>query len=280
LSYRTILVCLNEVERAAVLLQVACDLAQTHEAHLIGLFVVPGLRIYPATGMAMTPEVFEAHQEIYKRHADTAKTLFDAEIRKAGLSAEWRVFESVSPLIADAVIEHALQSDLVIASQSGRGSSTEVETDFAERIVMESGRPVLLVPYYGRFDHCGRRALVAWNGTREAARAAFDAVPLLKRADAVNVTWIDPQESDDAAGPLPAADLAKALARHGIKTTAEGLSRSGLGAGEALLSHASDLGADLIVMGGYGHNRLREFILGGATRTILQSMTVPVLMSH
>jgi nucleotide-binding universal stress UspA family protein len=136
------------------------------------------------------------------------------------------------------------------------------------------------VPYYGRFEQCGRRALIGWNGTREAAKAAFDAVGILKHSDLVYVSQIELEESEEETGPYPGAELAKALARHGIKTTAERLARSEVDAGEALLSHASDVGADLIVMGAYGHSRLREFILGGATRTMLQAMTVPILMSH
>jgi nucleotide-binding universal stress UspA family protein len=280
MGYRTILVCLNEVDRAAALLQVAGGIAQTHEAHLIGLFVIPGLRIYPASGMGMTPDLFEAHREMFTGRSEEAKALFDAQMRETDLLGEWRLVESGSPLVADTAIEHARQSDLVVASQSSPESDSGVESDFAGRIAMESGRPILLVPYYGRFDHCGRRALIGWNGTREAARAAFDAVPILKHADLVYVSRIDAEESKEEAGPYPGTELAKALARHGIKTTAERLARSEVDAGEALLSHASDVGADLIIMGAYGHGRLREFILGGATRTILQSMTVPILMSH
>jgi nucleotide-binding universal stress UspA family protein len=280
MSYRTVLVCLNEVDRAAVLLQLSGDLAKAQDAHLIGLFVIPGLRIYPANGMAMTPELFEVHREMFTDRAEAAKALFEARVRDVDLPAEWRLVESGSPLVADTVIQHARQADLVVASQSSHESGSGVESDFAGRIAMESGRPVLLVPHYGRFEHCGRRALIGWNGTREAARAAFDAVGILKHAHSVHVSWIDSQESQEDASPNPAAELAKTLARHGIKMTAERLARSEIGAGEALLSHASDLGADLIVMGAYGHSRLREFILGGATRTILQSMTVPVLMSH
>ena len=103
---------------------------------------------------------------------------------------------------------------------------------------------------------------------------------MLQHADVVYVSRIDAEESQEESDPYPGAELSKALARHGIKTTAERLARSETDAGEALLSHASDIGADLIVMGAYGHGRLREFILGGATRTILQAMTVPILMSH
>jgi hypothetical protein len=145
MGYRTILVCLNEVNRAAALLQVAGGIAQTHEAHLIGLFVIPGLRIYPASGMGMTPELFEAHREMFTGRSEEAKALFDAQMRETDLLGEWRLVESGSPLVADTAIEHARQSDLVVASQSSPESDSGVESDFAGRIAMESGRPILLV---------------------------------------------------------------------------------------------------------------------------------------
>jgi nucleotide-binding universal stress UspA family protein len=168
----------------------------------------------------------------------------------------------------------------LIASQVNAESNTGVELDFVERVIMGSGRPVLLVPYALDFAGCGRRALIAWNGTRESARAAFDAVPLLKSAESVTISWVDPQKALDTPGSLPGAELANALARHGIKATAEGFPTAGLTAGEALKTRLADLGADLLVMGAYGHTRVREFVFGGATRFILETMPVPVLMSH
>jgi nucleotide-binding universal stress UspA family protein len=172
------------------------------------------------------------------------------------------------PEIAATVIEHARQADLVVVSQVDPDSDSGIDIDFAERIVMDSGRPVLVVPAFGTFKRCGPRALVGWNGRREAARAAFDAVPLLQACEAVQVTWLDPQNDMDVPGSLAGAELATTLARHGLKVTAEAMPTSGIGAGEALLSHASDLGADLLVMGAYGHSRTREYVFGGATRTI------------
>jgi len=140
------------------------------------------------------------------------------------------------------------------------------------------GRPVLIVPRYGTFETVGERVLVAWNGSREATRAVHDALPLLKLASSVTVLSIDPEH--DTGDRIPGADIALHLARHGV--AAEGMSTVGLdiSVGDLLLSRAADLGADLIVMGAYGHSRVRELVLGGATRHILQHMTVPVLMSH
>ena len=280
MAYRTILVCLNDVARLDVLLDLASDIAAKQNAHVIGLYVLPAVRIYPAVGLGSVAQVVEQYREAFKAQSAEVRQRFEGYMRKQTFQSEWRFVDSKSPEIADVVIEHGFQSDLVIVSQVNRDSATGIEHDFAERVVMECGRPVLVVPAFGEFTECGRRALVGWNGKREAARAAFDAVPILKGCDTVQVTWLDPQTSMDMPGSLPGTELATALARHGITVTAEGLPTSGIGAGEALLSHVSDLGVDLLVMGAYGHSRTREYIFGGATRTILDSMTVPVLMSH
>ena len=142
------------------------------------------------------------------------------------------------------------------------------------------GRPVLVVPYAGRFEECGRRVLVAWNASRAATRAINDAMPLLAGAETVTVLSVDPGE-DPPGARRGAGDghrrASRASRRQGcVETTVSG----GIGVGNALLSRASDIGADLLVMGAYGHTRVRELLLGGATRTILESMTVPVLMAH
>jgi nucleotide-binding universal stress UspA family protein len=242
--------------------------------------VLPAVRIYPAVGPGMYAEVIEEFRESFKARAAEVRHQFEGHMQAKGIAAEWRFVDSRSPEIAATVIEHARQADLVVVSQVDPDSDSGIDIDFAERIVMDSGRPVLVVPAFGTFTRCGPRALVGWNGRREAARAAFDAVPLLQACEAVQVTWLDPQDDMDVPGSLAGAELATALARHGLKVTAEAMPTSGIGAGEALLSHASDLGADLLVMGAYGHSRTREYVFGGATRTIFGSMTIPVLMSH
>jgi nucleotide-binding universal stress UspA family protein len=138
---------------------------------------------------------------------------------------------------------------------------------------------VLFVPYAGRFPKLGTRVLVAWNASREAARAVRDALPLLKRARRVDVVAFDPQRSADH-GEQPASDIALYLARHGVRASAAQQRGTGIEIGAQILSRAADMEADLIVMGAYGRSRFRERVLGGATRTLLESMTVPVLMSH
>jgi nucleotide-binding universal stress UspA family protein len=144
--------------------------------------------------------------------------------------------------------------------------------------VPATGRPILILPYAGNITTSGKRILVAWNASREAARAISDALPLLKLAEKVNLIRIHPKHGEHPA--VPADQLTRYLARQAVKVEVMTEHVADIDVGNELLSRAADLGSDLIVMGGYGHSRLREWVMGGATRTILESMTVPVLMSH
>jgi nucleotide-binding universal stress UspA family protein len=186
---------------------------------------------------------------------------------------EWRQLDGQADR---AVVAHARHADLTIVGQRSDDAS-EDSNRLLEALIMESGRPVLAVPAYGKVERFGHHVLCAWNGTREAARAVADALPLLCQAEKVTILSIDP---DQSAARLPGADIALHLARHGVAAEASTTFSGGLGVGDALLARASDLGADLIVMGAYGHSRAREAVFGGATRSLLDTMTVPVLMSH
>ena len=136
------------------------------------------------------------------------------------------------------------------------------------------------MPYAGQFEQIGRRVLVGWDGSREASHAISDAMPLLATASTVTVITVDSEEPSQRHGEVPGADIALYLARHGVRTNVERTVSNGIGTGEVLLSRASDLEADLLVMGAYGHARVHELLFGGATRTVLASATLPVLMSH
>jgi nucleotide-binding universal stress UspA family protein len=150
----------------------------------------------------------------------------------------------------------------------------------AEQLVLASGRPVLLIPYIGAGATMGERVVIGWDASREAARAVSDALPILERAASVVVVTINPRQRDFGHGEMPGTDIALHLARHGVKVEVQRVETRDMDVGNALLSHLAGQSADLLVMGGYGHSRLREIVLGGATRTVLGDMTVPVLMSH
>ncbi len=230
--------------------------------------------------MQITALDYEGHRSSYLKEANGIKEKFEEEMRRQGIRNEWRITDIRSSRIADGFIEHAFQADMLVVPQGLENSVSRIEADFTARIVMESGRPVLIIPAYGDFPKIGNKVLVAWNGTRESARSVFDAVPLMKDAKNVTLAWLNAQDDLLNGETLPGTEMAATLARHDIKATAQSVPTGDLPIGEAILSHASDSGADLLVMGAYGHSRLREFVFGGATRTILDSMTIPVLMSH
>lgn len=280
MPFKTILVSLNHVSSLDALVSASAKLAAKHEAHLIGLYVIPAVRIHPVTDGLVPPEIIDSFRKFFEEHSDKIKHTFNEMARKNGVSAEWRQVDSSSPNIADEVVQHGLQADLIVASQDDDASNDAVEDGFNESVVMESGRPVLLLPKGGTFKSIGDQVIIGWNASREAARATFDAMPLLETSTRTQIVWVDPQDSTESAGDLPGSELATTLSRHGIDCVAESISSNDQGSGAALLKQARDTDADLIVMGAYGHSRLREYIFGGVTRTMLDSMTVPVLMSR
>lgn len=276
---KTILVCMNDVDHTEQMMSVIKSLNARFETHIVGFYVVPAVQVYPGAGMQMSTQVYDGYRKYYLDHAATVKKQFNEMVRVEGMSAEWRQCDSETPTIADCVIEQGRMSDFIVLPQARKDNSGGIEVELTERVVMESGRPVLIIPSFGDFTSFGNKVLVAWNDTRESARAIFDANPFFHCADKIDITWFDAGKSDPDAD-LPGAELATVLARHDIDVVVEAIPAADIPVGEALLSHASDIGSDLLVMGAYGHSRMREFVFGGATKTILESMTLPVLMSH
>ena len=280
MGYKTMLLHLDANMHREERLDLAFEQAEKFDAHLVGLYA-PGPVPIPAyalveAGQAVTDLVRHRRAEA----AQAAKSAFEAaSARRRAVKCEWRMDEGDA---VAAVCLSARYADLVIAGQPPRDDrmAGSANAQFAGDLVLYAGRPVLFVPYAGRFPAVGKRILVAWDAGREAARALSDAMPFLKRASFVDVVSLDPGNIGSRHGEVPGADIGLLLARHGVKVTVSQQTGSDIGVGEQLLSRAADIAADLIVMGAYGHSRLREWILGGATRTMLEAMTVPVLMSH
>jgi nucleotide-binding universal stress UspA family protein len=280
MAYKTILVCLNEIARLAQLTAAATKLGRTFEAHVSGLYVIPSVQVYPSVGFEAAPQVFEGNRTFFKENLEKTKNVFEAAMRKEGLSFDFHTVDSATPTIADEVIAEGRAADLIIVSQTDTGEMSGVERDFAEQVVMAAGRPVLVLPFKGEPNLDFTDVIVGWDGGREAACATFDALPVLKAAKRVRVLRVDPQKDPSLRGKVAGADVAETLARHGVKVETMSYPTEGLGEGQALLRCAADNGADLIVMGAYGHSRLTEFIFGGATRHILGHLDRPILMSH
>ncbi|MDB5769914.1 MAG: universal stress protein [Burkholderia sp.] len=279
MSYKTVLVHVDESEHARERIKLAAVVAMAENAHLVGTAMTGASRYIQRTKMlAELDPNFMIHLEFLHRRANRGLEEFEATVQQLGLlSFEKRLVDDEA---AGGICLQARYCDLVVIGQiDPREVSPVVMPDFPQYVVINSGRPVLIVPYSGKFENIGNRVLIAWDASMAATRTVTNALPLLKRAQIVEVALFNPESQPQVHGALPGSDVAIYLARHGIKV--EVLQRTtDADIGTALLALATELDSDLLVMGGYGHSRFREILLGGVTRTVLEAMTIPVLMSH
>jgi len=282
MSYKTIIVHAEKSRQAKQVITLAASIAAQEEAHLVGIAATGASRYIYQSGMVdpMAP----AASEHLARHLDALRERARAALDDFETQMQGSQVHSWEGVLIDDEAGAGLSlrgryCDLVVLGQVDRDQpSPVVMPDFPEYVVLNAGRPVLVVPYAGHFDHVGKRVLVAWDAGVAATRAVFNAIPMLRRAELVEVAVFNAEDAGDAHGDIAGADIALYLARHGVKVDVI-RQRTRIDIGSSLLSLAADLGSDMIVMGCYGHSRLREILLGGVTRTMLQSMTVPVLMS-
>jgi nucleotide-binding universal stress UspA family protein len=274
MSYKTILVHAGPSDRAQHIAACASRIAVAEDAHLIGLAstginplayqcnaAVAGEPLLPDDLSALT----NAARQALQRFTDTATGL-------GVTSSETRLTDDG---ITDSLVLQSRYCDLVVVGQAWPGLLSDT---LPQEVILHCPRPVLVIPHAGRFEQIGERPLLAWDGGMAASHAVVAALPLLKRAALVTLAVFNPDQVYAAHGELPGADLAAYLARHGVKL--EVVVRETADVGDGLLSLAAETGADLMVMGCYGHTRFRELLLGGASRSILGRMTVPVLMTR
>lgn len=271
MRYKTIVVHVDRSMHADTRMRYAAQLAARTGAHLVGS-AFSGISRYVEAGV----EIILAKQAELRYANEAALAQFEAVATAANVLSYERRHENDEA--GGGLILQSRYADLIILSQADPGdpATAHLAGLLPAQVVLGSARPVLAVPYAGRFPTIGARVLLAWDGSQEATRAVWGALPLLRAAELVAIVLFKPAE---AAGRDPGADLALYLARHGVRCEvhAEPVAIDG---GAALLSCAADLQSDLIVMGAYGHARLREMLLGGVTETILASMTAPVLLAH
>jgi nucleotide-binding universal stress UspA family protein len=282
MALKDILVHLDTTQRCAARLEIAARLAVQHGAHLTGVHVIdiPSANYFYGAAMPFVPtnpeEIVQRIRDESTEAARPVEAAFRDCLRRNGLEGEWRLVEGSPP---PTLALHARYTDLTVVGQPNRDEPQDADAVLVTT-AMTSGRPVLAVPFAGEFPTIGERVLVAWNASREAARAVNDALPLLIGAKQVTVLAINPQRGVGGHGEVPAADISLHLARHGLRAEATHTVARDISDGEALLSYAADIGADLIVAGAYGHSRARELVFGGVTRTLITEMTAPVLLSH
>ena len=296
---RDIFVCFDATVAGDVRFELALHIAHANKSHLTAVYALPkphGSAI-PPVGAGLPPTVLGPvspdgaramgglpisavpEPEVLREaeRANAAEQRFHEVLAQRGLDGEWYMVNHTD--LAE-LVELAKPTDLAILGQyqgDGADGGTWLRPD---DVVIAAGRPVLVVPHTGTFARIGRRVLVAWDWTREANRALHDALPLIGEAEAVTVMHVGVSEADVYHDRRQLEWIVRHLHRHGVKAKLEESPRAGIPIADLLLSRAADLGADMIVAGGYHHAHLRESLLGGVSRDLLDHMTVPVLMSH
>lgn len=280
MAYKDILVYLDPSEAGEHRAAFAVEFARVHGAHVTGFTLTPtGAILYfaPETPPILLPPDF---LENARAAARSAQAHFEEVAQRAGVSYEHRPIEGLPPVLPDLFTVSTRHADLSILPQPPDKTLALAQEMLVERALYASGRPTLIVPAANGFLAQPDVVLAAWDGSQEAARAFNDALPILQKAKRVVVTVARPDRIPHAYGEAPGADIALHLTRHGIRTEVRSAGDRGASVGALILAQAKETGAGLIVMGGYHHSRLREFVLGGPTRTVLEHMTIPVFMAH
>nr|WP_321458248.1 universal stress protein [uncultured Cohaesibacter sp.] len=273
------IVCLLDIETdlTTATIQIASELTAQMGAHLTGVApliepIVPALMVQPVPDQFITDARNRA-----KEKAETAIARFSEYASVNGIPFETRILD-IMPGGLDTLLNHARMCDLIVIGQDNPERPEPLRVDLIEASLFDSGRPILLIPYVGVEAFSAKKIMVAWDGSKTAAHAVYAAMSILEKADEVEITMVDADKLHLPGDP--GADLAVYLSRHGVNVSVQKLTSTEEGIADTMIKYVASAGIDLVVMGGYGHSRVREFILGGATRGMLESMPVPCLMAH
>lgn len=281
MGYKTILAVMDTAENARNLGEFTASLANTFSSHVVGLHMESFATVPLVAPMEMPdPATVQAVQEVAHQETMDVGLIFKQKITGENISGEWRSFVSSVGYSSNTAIQSARCADIIIARQTSSSALSDSRADL-DNFLYESGRPVLLVPHVLEQPKPIKRVLVAWNGSREATRATYDALPFLLAADNVEIFSVGADDDDTQSGSLAGSEIASTLARHGINVTVTSQEKGhGLSAEKAIENRLSDNSIDLLVMGAYGHSRWWEMLFGGVTRTLLDKMTALTLLSR
>lgn len=281
MSFKTILISLNGIDHVDHLFTCVRGFMPLRDAHIQGLYVLPAIQIYPTPSMHILPEIYDLQREFFKEHQVKVRQHFENFWKDQGVSWEFLERESPDHTVETGVNTYSRHADLIVLHHNGEASSGPMITrDLTQRIAIEAGRPVLAIPTGYASPSFGKRVMVAWNNSQESTRALFDSFPFLQRADAVEIVSCVASEEEGLEVQNDIPLLLAQLKRHGIEASFHLLSHQGESDGQNLLDRATQSGADLLVMGAYGHSRMREYIFGGTSQFVLSTLPLPVLFSH
>jgi len=278
LHLKTLLVCLTTPEHAATLMKSAVPLARKHNAHLIGLHTLEALEVYPGIAMHVDAQAFAAFNTSQKEQADAIRTVFEAATQNEDFVSEYRLLKAQSKTAADRLVESARAADLVIMAQADKATDRFDQHGVQRAVIQQSGRPVIVVPLGYDGPEIGRRLLLGWSDTREAARAAHDLIGVADSGADITVLRVRKGRADELRD-ADMIDLSATLARHGFNVDLRHLDRAGQSISDVLMDCAFESGADMIVTGAYGHSTAYDFVLGATSQTLLRNARLPVMFS-
>ena len=280
MTYKTINVLVDNNTHLEQRLSIAVKTAERFSAHLVGLHVVPPIN-YPTLATADLPaDILAQRYDSLQDAAANLRQVFESHVANSGLNYEWRQVNSVAGDLRSSVAEMGRYADLNIITQTEDDPTGMNDVDFAEPLLFHSGRPVLIIPYAGEYTAEPKKILASWDASQPATRALHDAIPMLQQADEVCVLTVNPSDTIEGGGAFAGVDITNTLARHDINAEVKHIPGSTIPIADMLLSTVADYGFELLVMGGYGHSKLREWVFGGTTQDMLDRMTLPVMMSH
>lgn len=278
MTLKTILVCVTTKETVEDLMAVAVPLARAHGAHLIGLHTLEALVVYPGIAMHVPGSVYSQFNESQKAVASDLQHIFESHTKAEDFVSEWRVLQTGSLTASDCMIDSARGADLVIMAQEERRWDRADHAHAQDRVIQNSGRPVIVVPNGYRGPEIGNHLLLGWGNTREATRASRDLLTLARPGAQATVLSIDAHVQEELKD-APANAIAEMLSRHGLLVTVAHKQSHNNSVAETLNQHAFEIGADVIVTGAFGHSKAYDFVLGAATYELLRNSKLPVMFS-
>ena len=280
MSFKSLLVFADDSDASAPRLDTAIAMAERHGARLTACVLAEQPAYYYGIGTEVAADVYLEDVERVKALARGVVETAGARLAQSGHDGGVRWATGTPGAISEIAARHARYADLSLIGQPFDGAQETLLAKVFEGVLFDSGRAFAMIPRGWSGGAFGGRVLIAWSPRKEAARAVADAMPFIEAAESVHVAMVDPDTGEDAHGEEPGADLAAALARHDVPVTVDALPSAGQSVAGRLLTHAADCAASLIVMGGYGHWRLRESLFGGVTRDMIRQSTVPLLLAH
>lgn len=282
MALKNLLLHIDDTKACSKRIEAALALAADHGAHLAAVYCISE---YQLPGWADMPgHLAEEQHKREREHGQKKLDEFAERAKRWGVQYETRLARARTGLVGDLIALHGRYADMVVMGQVDPDDPPVGGNDLVEHVVLSCGRPVLVIPYIGAplvkgSPSFGHNIMVGWDAGREATRAVNDAMSLLEKAETVEVVAVNPKKMGKH-GDEPGADIGLHLSRHDVKVNVQHVEARDIEAGDTILSRLSDKGSDMLVIGAYGHSRLRDLVLGGVTESMLEHMTVPVLMSH